>query len=189
MRKIPTIFIRDDNERRFVTSEPNPVCGWVFGGEGVPTRKYDGTCVMFDGTSWWARREVKAGRPTPSGFVLADTDDTTGKCVGWEPMEQSPFAKFHAEALRALDRAPKPGTYELVGPKINRNPEQAAAHQLLRHEDADRLELSERTFEAIRAVTLAAHAADGCEGIVFHAADGRMAKIKARDFRADLNET
>jgi hypothetical protein len=30
---------------------------------------------------------------------------------------------------------------------------------------------------------LAARDVDGCEGIVFHHDDGRMAKIKARDFR------
>ena len=31
-------------------------------GEGQPTRKYDGTCVMFDGAEWSARREVKTGK-------------------------------------------------------------------------------------------------------------------------------
>jgi hypothetical protein len=45
----------------------------VLDGEGVATRKYDGTCVMFDGDGWWARREVKPGKTAPAGFV-ADRD-------------------------------------------------------------------------------------------------------------------
>jgi hypothetical protein len=184
MRKIPTIFVRAEHDRRFVTSEPHPACDWVFRGEGVPTRKYDGTCVRFDGTSWWARREVRAGRPAPDGFVLVETDDTTGKSVGWEPVAQSPFARFHAEALGAGTGDWAPGTYELVGPKINGNPERAEGHRLIAHSGAEKVDLPERTFDAIRAVTLAARADSGCEGIVFHAPDGRMAKIKARDFPA-----
>src|SRR4029453_13137887 len=108
----PTIFERDDNDRRFVTSEPHPACDWVFRGEGVPTRKYDGTCVRFDGTAWWARREVKSGRPAPAGFVLVETDATTGKSVGWEPIGQSPFAAFHSEAVAGGDGTWQAGTYE-----------------------------------------------------------------------------
>ncbi|WP_412737894.1 hypothetical protein [Krasilnikovia sp. MM14-A1259] len=185
MQKIPTIFVRDDNERRFVSTDPHPACEWVFRGEGIPTRKYDGTCVMYDGTAWWARREIKTGRSAPAGFVLVATDPVTGKSVGWEPVEQSGFAKFHAEALTAGGPDWRPGTYELVGPRINRNPERSTTHRLVEHASAERLDLRERTFDAIRAATLKAYAEDGSEGIVFHAADGRMAKIKARDFRPD----
>jgi hypothetical protein len=183
MRKIPTIFVRDDHDRRFVTTEPHPACDWVFRGEGVPTRKYDGTCVMYDGHRWWARREVRPGRPVPDGFVLVETDGTTGKTVGWEPVEQSPFARFHAEAVRGAWEW-RPGTYELIGPKVNGNPERAAEHRLVEHAGAAAVDLAGRTFAAIRAAVLAARADDGCEGIVFHHDDGRMAKIKARDFPA-----
>ena len=196
MRKIPTIFVRDDNDRRFVTSRPHPDCDWVFRGEGVPTRKYDGTCVMYDGDQWWARREVRAAgalyarnsrapRPAPPGFVLVQTDETTGKSVGWEPIEQSSFARFHAEALREAGAGAdwRTGTYELVGPKVNGNPERVAGHRLIEHATAAKVDLTERSFDAIRLAVLAAREGDGCEGIVFHHEDGRMAKIKARDFR------
>ena len=45
-----------------VLPEITPGCEWVIAGEGVATRKYDGTCVMYDGDEWWARREVKPGK-------------------------------------------------------------------------------------------------------------------------------
>ncbi len=43
MKKIPTLFIRDPENPRYVTEEVHPDCQWVTRGEGVPTRKYDGT--------------------------------------------------------------------------------------------------------------------------------------------------
>lgn len=59
MRKIPTIFFRDENNMKLVGDQLNPTCQWVFDGEGIATRKYDGTCVMLDDDGkWWARREV-----------------------------------------------------------------------------------------------------------------------------------
>jgi hypothetical protein len=71
------------------------------------------------------------------------------------------------------------GTYELVGPKINGNPEAMPRHALWAHEAADQLD-APRDFDG-----LAAFFADfPGEGIVWHHPDGRMAKIKRRDFPA-----
>jgi len=187
VKKIPTLFARDPDERRYVLNEVTPGCEWVAAGEGTPTRKYDGTCVMFDGTGWWARREVKPDKRTPEGFVEVDHDEVTGKTVGWEPVGQSSFAKFHAEALEhfAGDFAGEtpPGTYELVGPKINGNPERRPRHALIRHAWAPAYKIEPRTFDNVREAVQDLHQGDGCEGVVFHHPDGRMAKIKARDFR------
>lgn len=190
MHKIPTIFQRDEVERRYVTRDPNPECAWVFADEGDPTRKYDGTCVMFDGEKWWARREVKADcRTEPANFVAVATDAATGNTMGWEPIAQSSFAKFHAEAVAHQNSTgitgwPK-GTYELVGPKVNGNPEHARKHELWAHAAAEVLApIPERTYDAIREAVLD-EAIHGAEGIVFHHPDGRMAKIKARDFRSE----
>jgi hypothetical protein len=46
MNKIPTVFRRDPDDRKRVLPEANPDCQWVLDGEGTPTRKYDGTCVL-----------------------------------------------------------------------------------------------------------------------------------------------
>ena len=69
MEKIPTLFVRDDQDRRYVTPEVTPGCEWVLAGEGIARRKYDGTCVMYgaDGR-WWARRAVKPGKTIPPHF-------------------------------------------------------------------------------------------------------------------------
>lgn len=183
MRKIPTLFRRDPDNPRTLLRDVHPAAQWVLEGEGVPTRKYDGTCVMFDGAQWWSRREVKPGKTAPYGFVPSQTDETTGKTVGWEPIEQSSFVKFWREAMKENHRDDA-GTYELVGPRINGNPESSEKHALIYHGDA--AELPEppggRTFESLRHQVLALLARCGVEGIVWHHPDGRMAKLKGRDF-------
>ncbi|MGW0858876.1 RNA ligase 1 family protein [Streptomyces sp. NPDC002690] len=187
MRKIPTLFLRDFASRPAgVLPEVTVGCGWVLAGEGVATRKYDGTCVRTDEAgAWWARREVRPGRDAPPEFVPLSTDPATGKTVGWEPVARSSFAKFHAEALAGGGGQEwPPGTYELIGPRINGNPERSGTHRLVEHATAEQLDVVELTFEGIRARVRALASADGCEGIVWHHPDGRMAKIKARDFPA-----
>lgn len=182
MQKIPTVFVRDPDDRKHVTEQVTPGCEWVLLGEGVATRKYDGTCTMFDGHDWWARREVKPTRPVPENFVEVARDDTTGKRVGWEPMSQSAFVRWFDEAVTAWADW-KPGTYELCGPKINGNPEGYASHRLVSHAGAQTINMppSCLTYGMIRRAVedLAEY---GYEGIVWHHPDGRMAKIKARDF-------
>lgn len=185
MRKIPTLFRRDPDDMRRVLPEVTPGCEWVTDGEGVATRKYDGTCVMFDGSRWWARREVKPGKKTPEGYDPISTDPNTGKTMGWEPIEQSGFAKTHSEALQQ-PWAEEIGTYELCGPKINRNPEAFECHRLLWHDIADPLDgpMSKRRTEAPRDFDGLREYLSGLdgEGIVWHHPDGRMAKLKKRDF-------
>lgn len=133
MKKIPTIFERDPEDRSRVSNVPSPECAWVFNGEGAATRKWDGTCVMLSsGGGWWARRTVRKGKPYPDEFVEVEHDETTGKSFGWEPVANSPFIKQFSEAFRRPAYC-DPGTYELVGPDINGNPENKQQHLLIRH--------------------------------------------------------
>uniref|UniRef100_A0AAU2VGM1 Uncharacterized protein n=1 Tax=Streptomyces sp. NBC_00003 TaxID=2903608 RepID=A0AAU2VGM1_9ACTN len=196
MRKIPTLFVRNPDDRRYVLPEVTPGCAWVLAGEGAATRKFDGTCVMFDGTDWWARREVKPGKIPPPGYVALSTDEVTGRTVGWEPIKQSSFATFHAEAVANVQvptvpaRPFAPGTYELIGPKINGNPEGRKSHRLILHAEADVVSLPGRDFDTVRQTVLQLAEIDHAEGIVFHRNPGdpntEMAKIKARDFPKSL---
>ena len=197
MKKIPTVFVRD-RATGYVTDQVTPGCEWVLAGEGVATRKFDGTCVMFDGDRWWARREVKPGKTPPAGWVEVDRDDTTGKRAGWEPIEQSGFVKFWREAVRGAAKFPHepdppldavdwlPGTYELVGPKINGNPEHLDRHDLERHGQTVLQSSGQIVPGGAERITvtdlLNACRFHGWEGIVWHHRDGRRAKLKVRDY-------
>jgi hypothetical protein len=186
MRKIPTIFERDwDDDRSRVIDKPHPDCAWVFAGEGVPTRKLDGTCCLIKDGRLWKRREIKAGTTEPPDFKPVDVDYETGKQVGWVPVGNGPEDKWHREAFLNMPAIPD-GTYELIGPKVQGNHEQnflpisTDGHYLIAHDDPG-LGLDgsfPRTFTGIASYL----AGKDIEGIVFHHPDGRMGKIKLRDF-------
>lgn len=179
MKKIPTIFDRDWNgDRSRVVDQSHPDCAWVFAGDGEATRKLDGTSCAVEGGVLFKRRELKPGQATPDGFVLAGRDDETGKSVGWVPVGFGPEDALHREAWAAERRVPPDGTYELIGPKVQGNPERAPSHMLIRHALATVYPDAPRSFVAL-ADWLAGL---DIEGLVFHHPDGRMAKIKLRDF-------
>ena len=79
------------------------------------------------------------------------------------------------------------GTYELCGPKVQGNPEGYDGHVLVRHADAETVLLFDfpdpdfRDFEFVVGDLLRRR---GWEGVVWHHPDGRMAKLKARDYEA-----
>lgn len=175
MEKIPTVFERDWNgDRSRVVTQVNPRCQWVIDGEGVATRKLDGTSCLVRGGKLFKRREVKDGAPWPADFELSTVDNETGKTVGWVPVGDGPEDRYHREAtLPTLD-----GTYELVGPKVQGNPERREAHILIAHSGTGQYPDAPRTFDGLRDWL----SGKDIEGVVFHHPDGRMAKIKLRDF-------
>ena len=178
MKKIPTIFQRDQDNRKLVTQEINPDCYWVFEGEGYPTRKYDGTCCKIEHGTFWKRREINFFGDWPDNFYPISTDDITGKTVGWIPVEVSSENKWHLEAFNYAYGEYPDGTYELVGPKIQGNPENYETHRLIKHSDATRYHSVIRSYDGIKEFLSNLD----IEGLVFHHPDGRMAKIKKRDF-------
>jgi len=126
------------------------------------------------------RREVSFAELTNKNipnFEIAEHDTTTGKVVGWVPVGDGPEDRWHREAL---DAAMSDGTYELVGPKVQGNPERLHEHVLVRHgvDLAGELMSVPRDFDGLASWL----ASNDVEGIVFHHHDGRMAKIKGRDF-------
>ncbi len=177
MRKIPTIFIRDmSSQPALVTPEVTSGCEWVLAGEGVATRKYDGMCCAVIDMVLWKRREVKLGKPIPDGFVETDHDKITGKRFGWLRISDGPDDKYFRNA-ETFDHDFQEGTYELLGPKVQGNPEGYENRIWLKHSEAQVLK-APRTFDEIKV-----YLSPGLiEGIVFHHEDGRMAKIKGKDF-------
>lgn len=178
MKKIPTLFERDwAGDKSRVVDKVHPGCEWVTLGEGIATRKLDGTSCLIRHGHLYKRRELSAGDFQPIGFELSDSDPETGKTIGWLPVRHAPEDQWHKEAL--LNDALLPdGTYELVGPKIQGNKERFAIHSLVSHEKTGNLPDAPRTFAKLKAYLTGRD----IEGIVWHHPDGRMAKIKARDF-------
>lgn len=197
MKKIPTIFLRDwENPKHPITAAENPACGWVFRGEGVATRKLDGTACLIHKGRLYKRRELQSKQAPPDGYIREEYDPETQKDVGWVPVGDGPEDQYHREAFQRFrselaDDDPDydhrvyeyaDGTYELVGPHIQSNPEHLEHDQLIRHGEglAGPLEEVPRTFG-----NLLAYFKDDepdIEGIVWHHPDGHMAKIKGRDF-------
>jgi hypothetical protein len=179
LKKIPTVFERDWNgDRSRVTPEVHAGCEWVLAGEGVATRKLDGTSCMVRDGKLYKRRELRKDEKAPPLFERADHDEETGKTVGWVPCDIGPEDRWHMEAFEGGGPFAD-GTYELLGPKVQGNPERRSAHVLAAHDDPT-LVLADvpRTFDGLKTWMVT----QDIEGIVWHHQDGRMAKLKLRDF-------
>ena len=200
MKKIPTIFQRTE-DRRGVTSEWNPECLWVRDGEGTPTRKWDGSCCLVRGPKdmhdlWhlFKRYEAKPGSKIPDDALPSPDqwlDPVTGKTQCWVPVGEGPEDQWHREAWKDFWNESnsrismrEEGTYELIGPKVNGNKDRSETHRLVKHGSTL---LAEMAFifshtGVTREKILSELMTRNIEGIVWHHEDGRMAKIKRRDF-------
>lgn len=180
MQKIPTMFVRDEQNRSRVLDEIAPGCEWVAAGEGIATGKIDGTSCMVRAGKLFKRREIKGSQQAPEGFEVAGYDPETAKTVGWVAVSDTdPEDAWHREAFRSAEFWDD-GTYELIGPKVQGNPEGVHRHRLVRHGHglAGELAAVPRDFNGLKELLFRLD----IEGIVFHHSDGRRAKIKARDF-------
>jgi hypothetical protein len=184
VRKIISLFQRNYGGDHLVRGEVVPGAEWVIAGEGTPTRKYDGTCCLIRDGRLYRRFDAKRGKSPPGGFIPAqDPDPVTGHWPGWLLVDfDNPADRWHAVASIGRSLVGMDGTWELCGPKINGNPEGLLEHQLLRHgyplDDCDA-----RDYLSIRDYL----SGKDIEGIVWHHPDGRMVKIKKRDFGLDRN--
>ena len=175
MKKIPSLFYRNYSRDRLVRDEVVHGSEWVINGEGVATRKWDGTACLVRGGRIYKRYDAKRGRVPPTGFEpCQEPDAATDHWPGWIPVAiggkaDQPFREsFHGE---------RDGTYELCGPKINGNPEGFESHVLVPH-GLRSIPDCPRDFEGLRQFFERAD----IEGVVWHHPDGRMVKIKAKDF-------
>jgi hypothetical protein len=186
MKKTPTMFFREfhGNGAFTLTDAIAPGCEWALAGEGAATRKWDGTSVLVRGQRIYARFDAKPGRQPPPGAIPCDPgpDPETGHWPLWVEANR-PIDKWIQEAAaRYAERdALLPGTYEACGPKIatrsGPNPEGLESHMLFLHGAQTAVNVA-RTFDGIRAALTDLP----WEGLVFHHPDGRMCKIRRKDF-------
>lgn len=187
MKKIISLFQRNYETDRTVRNEVVPGAEWVLLGEGKATRKWDGTCCMVRAGKLYKRYDAKHGKTPPEGFEAAQEPDTvTGHWPGWLPVGDGPDDRWHREAWaegHSHCAEVRDGTYELIGPKVQGNPEGEKRHCLAPHGmwpvDAP------RDYEGLRAYLEIADV----EGIVWHHPDGRMVKIKKKDFGFKRSKT
>ena len=184
MKKVPSLYKRDYDGTHQVYDDVVPGSEWVLSGEGVATEKIDGTaCLIEDGVFYKRydrRKQKKTGRykPVPDGWVACEEhpNEHTGHWPGWLPVDENhPTDRWHIEAFANGEY--DDGTYELVGPKVQGNAHGYNKHLLIKH-GANLLEDIPVTFEGIRLFLMK----NLIEGIVWHHPDGRMCKIKRRDF-------
>lgn len=186
MKKIPSLFKRDfaDPRHPVLLREVTPGCEWVIDGEGVATRKRDGTACAVIGGEIYARYDAKNGKMPPDGAIPCDpaADPVIGHWPHWV-LATRPEDKWIREAhnfsvggcFKLSD-----GTYEACGPNIGGNNERLHFHMLIRHgaETGWSAYGIPRTFDGLR-VFLTDNL---IEGLVFHHMDGRMAKIRRDQF-------
>lgn len=188
MKKIPSLFERDwQGDRSRVVPHLNSACSWVLNGEGIPTRKWDGTATMVRGSRLFKRYDAKHGKPPPQDWepCEAQPDAQTGHWPGWVPIGAGSEDRWFREAFETCGGAGlADGTYEAIGPKIEGNREHADRHRLIRH-GADVVAIGWMPAQSVADLydnLCSLLWVARIEGIVWHHPDGRMAKIKRRDF-------
>jgi len=206
VKKTPSLFKRNYEGDRQVRAETVEGSEWVLAAEGIATLKIDGTsCLLRDGALYrrydrkltqqakrrkrndhqgpWVEADFKV---PPESFepCAAEPNQHTGHWPGWVPIGEGPADQYHREGLRNSQQVAEQhnealldGTYELVGPAVQANPHKLSKHMLWRH-GAVALTIPILTFEGIRDYLEGYR----CEGIVWHHPDGRLVKIKRRDF-------
>lgn len=202
MKKTPIVFLMD-YEKEELTDVVRPGLEWVLNGEGLATIKFDGQATRWkDGKLWkrydrklnkQAQRKYDAGadlgevrddlfKTPPEGFVPCEAtpDPVSFHWPGWVPVSDTdPADKWLREALEGVtEPLVEDATYELVGPSLALNIYGLEKHELWRH-GRDVVDLPDRSFEAIGKFM----AENEVEGVVFHHPDGRMAKIRRKDFK------
>jgi hypothetical protein len=177
LEKIPTLYLRNPEKMQLVTHEVNPDAAWVLEGYGIPTVKKDGTnirvtieggrCVLVEKRRNPTREEKAAG--AEPGYVEAHRGDPQDKYI-FAAVDATVFTEWSNGAWSC----------EALGPKIQGGVESNAPclYAFSLHPDVLLDFPEEFTFFIIRDY-LAEHP---IEGIVWHHLDGRMAKIKRRDF-------
>lgn len=181
MQKIISLFQRNHETDHLVRNEIVPGAEWVLAGEGHATRKLDGTCAMVKDVIIFKRYEARNGKKPPIGFAPAqDPDPVTGHWPGWLQISETDAADKYFREARDMPCWPLPdGTYELLGPKVQGNAEKVDCHSLISHKN-ETLHIDDvpRTFDGLKEW----FKDKDIEGVVWHHPDGRMVKIKKKDF-------
>lgn len=180
MKKIKSLFERDYEGNRQVIDKVVEGSEWVQRGEGIATRKWDGTSCLIKGDILYKRYDVKKGRSVPEGAIPCEPapNEHTGHWPHWVECDRNnPADKYFFEAFD-VDVYLQDGTYELCGPKVNGNKDDWSSHVLAKHGSVEFKPSPPTSFNELKEWL----SENEIEGIVWHHPDGRMVKIKRKDF-------
>lgn len=182
MDKIPTLFMRDLENKSLVTPEVNPQAAWLLTEPATATVKRDGTniCLSVGGGEvlYVHKRRNPTKKQKAAGmqpyYVPADREDPADKHifaavdntnVSWWPNGDWPCEALGPKIQGGIESDfPYLYPFSLYPDTLDENPASWVPQTNL--------------FDTVR----------GClerhpiEGIVWHSADGKMVKIKRRDF-------
>lgn len=204
MKKIKTLFVID-RETNLATEVLTPGAEWVVNGEGKATIKFDGSSAFFKNGVLFKRfdRKLKShfmkmarkmgDKFIPEDHMFNDVPEGAIPCEEkpaahslhfphWVPVGEGPEDKFHREALENSGMLKDGKTYELVGPKVNGNPYNLEKHELWEHGSIE-FKVEDFSFEGLKKIF--EEKLKNEEGLVFHHTDGRMIKLRRKDFGFD----
>jgi hypothetical protein len=194
MEKILTIFDRDWEGNRGVIDEPVKSImdegGLICLMEGIASEKFDGTNVRITIRNHTCVRLEKRRNPTKVQKHKKIIDP-------WyiDADEYGPDDKYLFEAVEGTDLEYIPDgewSAEAIGPKIQGNPLDRQAHMLIvfslkLHRKLIKIDNVPVTFNELREWLPRQRSCMNpdrpIEGIVWHMPDGRMFKIKTKDFK------
>lgn len=202
-----TVFVVEynDNGSSQIKNEVRSENEWVLKGEGVATIKFDGTAAFFKDGQLYKRFDRKLTkkftqikkrkgadfvaedhmfRTLPEGAIPCEEkpDPVTHHHPHWVPVDDSADNRYFHEALAKNPVLKDGSTYELVGEKVQANPENVSGHELWEH--GSKVVDVELSFEGLKAWLKENYV----EGLVFHHPDGRKAKLRRRDFGFTWND-
>ena len=201
MKKMSTVY-EMNRDTGLVFDNVRPENKWVVEGEGIATKKFDGSACIFLNGKLYKRFDCKLNkkgdllrrqlgdkfvvtpelfRTLPEGAIpcIPTYDPITFHFPHWVPVfPDMPEDVYHSEALSNSDVELVEGqTYELVGPRVGKNHYKIERHELWKH-GLVVVDVPDRSFNALKELIIEMNE----EGLVFHHPDGRMAKIRRGDF-------
>jgi hypothetical protein len=198
MKKMTTLFKKNPNDLSLVIPEVAPENLWALEDDGVKVyRKWDGmACMIKDGILYKRfDSKVKRGKrqPVPEGAIPCQPEPDSGPAghwPHWAPVTTLPEDARYREGHKNSWFQHANGTYELCGPGVsterfvkNDNVERLPELRLIKHDSELVMTFhngsqKHMTFPWWRDFLSRLD----IEGVVFRHPDGRMCKLRKKDF-------
>jgi hypothetical protein len=199
MKKMKTLFVVD-RKTDLATDKINQECDWINDIGVLATVKFEGTATLFQDNKLYKRwdrkltkRFAKQKNKLKDNFVFSkdmlkeiplgaipcqdDFDPVTFHQPFWVEVDSDNSNVYYNEALERATNLKNGNTYELIGEKVQSNYYDINGHELIEH-GSKVSDLVHFDFVSVREWLKN----NNEEGLVFRHPDGRMCKIRRKDF-------